>query len=298
MTKLPLYFFFFFYFTFFFSYLSSTFHYLFNPFSSNFTRIIEEFSDINRNQVFDAAKLYLWTKVSPSTSHLHVSKTPKQKLFKVLIKKGEKINDEFEGIKIKWRFVYVESKGDQFTRSSEKRIFEISFHKKFKDTLVNSYLPYVLFKARIKISQITDISQECPYNDDDDGRGSGIWGSVNLEHPVTFETLAMESELKKEVIDDLGRFVKRRYLYEKVGKAWKRGYLLYGSPGTGKSSLIPAMANYLKFDVYDLELTSIFNNSDLRRVLLSTLNRSIFFFTKMEGFEVVMAILVFEPFGI
>jgi chaperone BCS1 len=60
-----------------------------------------------------------------------------------------------------------------------------------------------------------------------------------------------------------------------VGKAWKRGYLLYGPPGTGKSSLIAAMANYLKFDIYDLELTSIYSNSDLRRVLLSTTNRSI-----------------------
>jgi chaperone BCS1 len=35
------------------------------------------------------------------------------------------------------------------------------------------------------------------------------------------------------------------------------------------------MANYLKFDIYDLELSSIYSNSDLRRVLLSTTNRSI-----------------------
>ena len=55
----------------------------------------------------------------------------------------------------------------------------------------------------------------------------------------------------------------------------EKGYLLYGPPGTGKSSLIAAMANYLKFDIYDLELTSIYSNSDLRRVLLSTSNRSI-----------------------
>ena len=81
--------------------------------------------------------------------------------------------------------------------------------------------------------------------------------------------------LKKMIIDDLDRFVKRRELYKKVGKAWKRGYLLYGPPGTGKSSLIAAMANYLKFDIYDLELSSIYGNSELRRILLSTANRSI-----------------------
>ncbi|KAI5319627.1 hypothetical protein L3X38_039335 [Prunus dulcis] len=35
------------------------------------------------------------------------------------------------------------------------------------------------------------------------------------------------------------------------------------------------MANYLKFDVYDLELASIYSNHELRRVLLSTTNHSI-----------------------
>ncbi|GLT82761.1 hypothetical protein SLE2022_011070 [Rubroshorea leprosula] len=96
-----------------------------------------------------------------------------------------------------------------------------------------------------------------------------------LEHPATFDTVAMDPELKKMIIDDLERFVRRRKFYKKVGKAWKRGYLLYGPPGTGKSSLIAAMANYLKFDIYDLELASIYSNSGLRNVLLSTPNRSI-----------------------
>jgi len=74
---------------------------------------------------------------------------------------------------------------------------------------------------------------------------------------------------------DLERFVARKEYYRKVGKAWKRGYLLYGPPGTGKSSLIAAMANYLRFDVYDLELTELQSNSDLRRLLIAMANRSI-----------------------
>ena len=85
----------------------------------------------------------------------------------------------------------------------------------------------------------------------------------------------MDPTLKEELIADLDRFVKRREFYKKVGKAWKRGYLLYGPPGTGKSSLVAAMANYLKFNIYDLELASIYSNSELRRLLVSTANRSI-----------------------
>ncbi|CDP10348.1 unnamed protein product [Coffea canephora] len=85
----------------------------------------------------------------------------------------------------------------------------------------------------------------------------------------------MDTDDKKMVINDLENFVRRKELYRKVGKAWKRGYLLFGPPGTGKSSLIAAIANYLKFDIYDLELTDIRTNSDLRRYLISTANQSI-----------------------
>jgi hypothetical protein len=46
----------------------------------------------------------------------------------------------------------------------------------------------------------------------------------------------MDSELKQTLMDDLARFVKRKDYYKRIGKAWKRGYLLYGPPGTGSSS--------------------------------------------------------------
>ena len=50
---------------------------------------------------------------------------------------------------------------------------------------------------------------------------------------------------------------------------------MYGPPGTGKSSLIAAMANHLNFDIYDLELTGLRTDSELRRLLISMANRSI-----------------------
>ena len=77
------------------------------------------------------------------------------------------------------------------------------------------------------------------------------------------------------LMEDLKRFVKRKDFYRRVGKAWKRGYLLFGPPGTGKSSLIAAMASYLNFDVYDLELTDLRSNSELRNLLITTANQSI-----------------------
>ena len=86
---------------------------------------------------------------------------------------------------------------------------------------------------------------------------------------------AMDPKQKEMLKEDLKTFLGRKDLYENVGKTWKRGYLLHGPPGTGKSSLIAAMANYLKFNVYDLNLSSRFSDENLRSILLSTTNRSI-----------------------
>lgn len=139
---------------------------------------------------------------------------------------------------------------------------------------VNSYLPFILEEAKAKKEERKTLKIFTV----DRSRYSSLkntWKSVGLDHPATFETLAMDSDVKEMVLKDLERFVKRREKYRKVGKAWKRGYLLYGLPGTGKSSLIAAMANYLNFDIYDLELTELWCNSDLRKLLIATANRSI-----------------------
>ncbi|KAG9132274.1 hypothetical protein Leryth_012955 [Lithospermum erythrorhizon] len=261
------------------SYLSNFIHYLFTPLSNNLTIIVDEQSGMCRNQVYDSAEMYLGTKISPNAERFRVSKSPRQKNIHVAIEKNQEVFDTFKDVQLKWRFVSVEPQGGNNSGySPEKKYFELSFDKKFKEVVIGEYLPFVIEKAR-EIKEHDRVvklyTRDCPTYDSFDDGGSGVWGSVNLEHPATFDTLAMEPEMKKGIIDDLDRFVARREYYKKVGKAWKRGYLLYGPPGTGKSSLIAAMANYLKFDIYDLELTSLYSNSELRRILVSTTNRSI-----------------------
>jgi len=85
----------------------------------------------------------------------------------------------------------------------------------------------------------------------------------------------MDPARKVEVMDDLRDFAEGKAFYERTGRAWKRGYLLYGPPGTGKSSMIAAMANFLRYDIYDLELTEVHTNSELRKLLMKTTSKSI-----------------------
>ncbi|CAN4082544.1 unnamed protein product [Withania somnifera] len=78
-----------------------------------------------------------------------------------------------------------------------------------------------------------------------------------------------------EIINDLIAFTNGKGYYSKVGKAWKRGYLLYGPTGTGKSTMIAAIANFLNYDIYDLEFTSVKDNSGLKKLLMETTSKSI-----------------------
>ncbi|KAE8675757.1 Mitochondrial chaperone BCS1-like protein [Hibiscus syriacus] len=256
------------------SYLLKTCRYFFSPLSSALTLAIDERCGMAKNQVFEGAKLYLSTRISPKTERLKVSKTRKQNHITIAIDKGETVVDRFEDVRLTWRFACAEGEKPPH---GEKRYFELIFNKKHKDKVLNFYLPYVLLKAeeiKNKDKAIKLYSRQCPFSEDENER-RGSWGSIILEHPATFDTLAMDPDLKKIIIDDLEMFLKRKGYYKKLGKAWKRGYLLYGPPGTGKSSLVAAMANYLRFDIYDLGLTSVHSDAELRRTLLSTSNQSI-----------------------
>lgn len=76
-------------------------------------------------------------------------------------------------------------------------------------------------------------------------------------------------------MDDLLRFSEAEDFYARIGRAWKRGYLLYGPPGTGKSTMIAAMANLLGYDLYDLELTAVKDNTELKKLLIATSSKAI-----------------------
>ncbi|KAL6840615.1 hypothetical protein ACP4OV_029479 [Aristida adscensionis] len=143
---------------------------------------------------------------------------------------------------------------------------ELSFDAEHTDMALERYVPFVMSTA--EQLQLRDRALRSFMND------CVSWHGINHHHPATFETLAMDPEIKQSIIADLDRFLGRREYYKRIGKAWKRGYLLYGPPGTGKSSLVAAMANYLRFNVYDLSISEVYTNSGLQKLLIGMPNKS------------------------
>uniref|UniRef100_J3LTT7 AAA+ ATPase domain-containing protein n=1 Tax=Oryza brachyantha TaxID=4533 RepID=J3LTT7_ORYBR len=148
-----------------------------------------------------------------------------------------------------------------------------------RDLVRAAYLPHVRDQGRAFMAQSRQrkLYTNIPSSrwGDDGSYMCSLWTEVPFKHPKTFETLAMDPAKKEEIIEDLDMFRNGKEQHARVGKAWKRGYLLYGPPGTGKSTMVAAMANYLGYDVYDMELTSVHTNTDLRKLLIQTTCRSI-----------------------
>ncbi|KAF8011102.1 hypothetical protein BT93_J1653 [Corymbia citriodora subsp. variegata] len=246
-------------------------------FYNEMTMVIEQYDGYAQNELFEAAQVFLSAKQSVSMRRVKVTKSTKENhSTQPIIDRNQVLVDTFNGVKLKWVLREVDSgyrvhKGRSPTVRPEAQYFELTFDKKHMEIVDKSYLPFVMDEAK-SIKQGKKTLKL--YTLGSDGRSPGPWSPVNLNHPATFQTLAMDLELKKKILDDLDRFVRRKEHYRRVGKVWKRGYLLYGPPGTGKSSLIAAMANYLNFDIYDLELSGQCNAA-LRRLLVATTNQSI-----------------------
>src|SRR4051794_3470838 len=86
--------------------------------------------------------------------------------------------------------------------------------------VLERYVPFIMSTAEELLRQ--DRALKILLND------GSMWQGMNHHHPASFDTLAIDPALKRAVREDLDRFLKRKEYYQRIGKAWKRGYLLYG----------------------------------------------------------------------
>lgn len=223
-----------------------------------------------RSEAYSAIENYLSSNTSNQAKRLKADIVKNNQSLVLSMDDHEEVADQYKGVKLWWASGKNTSKTQTlsfYQTTDERRYYKLKFHKRHRDLIIGPYLNHVLKEGKaIKVRN----RQRKLYTNH-----SSYWSHVVFQHPATFRTLAMEPEKKQEIMEDLIAFSQAEDFYSRIGRAWKRGYLLYGPPGTGKSTMVSAMANLLNYDIYDLELTAVRDNTDLRRLLIETSSKSI-----------------------
>ncbi|KAJ3679945.1 hypothetical protein LUZ60_016223 [Juncus effusus] len=264
-------------------YLTSLVHKLISFFNPYIDITIEEYSSesSSRSKGYAAAEAYLSGSCSQRARHLKAELAKDTSRFLVTIDNQADVTDEFRGAKIWWS----SHERLPFTRTISwhpcqevRRWYCLTFHRRQRKLVEDVYLPYVLDEGgailarnrerRLYMNNLKNVRSWS-------GSKKPAWCHVTFEHPATFDSLAMDPARKKEIVDDLVRFRNGKEYYAKIGRAWMRKYLLSGPRGTGKSSIIAAMANFLGYDVYDLQLTAVKDMAELHKLFIETTRKSI-----------------------
>ncbi|BAT76628.1 hypothetical protein VIGAN_01465900 [Vigna angularis var. angularis] len=193
---------------------------------------------LKRSEAYAAVEAYLSANTSKSAKRLKAEMGKDSSNLVLTMDEYERVTDEHKGVKVWW----VSSKVMSPSRSSmsyypeqERRFYKLTFHNKYRDLITESYLEHVMREGkeiRLRNRQRKLYTNSPGYKWP--SYKQTMWSHIVFEHPATFETMALEPEKKKEIIEDLITFSKSKDFYARIGKAWKRGYLLHGPPGTGQ----------------------------------------------------------------
>jgi chaperone BCS1 len=79
------------------------------------------------------------------------------------------------------------------------------------------------------------------------------FGDARRKRPL--QSVVLDRGVKERIVDDVKDFLGRQQWYVDRGIPYRRGYLLHGPPGSGKSSFIQALAGELDFGVSIINLS-------------------------------------------
>lgn len=71
-----------------------------------------------------------------------------------------------------------------------------------------------------------------------------------------FDSVILDRDISNRILSDVREFLDSREWYSRRGVPYRRGYLLHGPPGCGKTSYITALAGKLEYDICQMNLSN------------------------------------------
>lgn len=97
------------------------------------------------------------------------------------------------------------------------------------------------------------------------------FGEPRRKRPI--ESVVLDRGIKERIVTDVQDFLKSGKWYYDRGIPYRRGYLLHGPPGSGKTSFIQALAGELDYNIAILNLSERGLTDDRLNHLLTTVPR-------------------------
>jgi hypothetical protein len=157
------------------------------------------------------------------------------------ITKKESPNPEYEQYEIKKKMV----ESLKITNEDDRKVFTefLNMQIPCKNIIIET------IKKKIECKQLNEIEKD-------------------------FNTLFLRQEDKNKLTNSLDMFKNKGHILKEMGLQNKFNLLLYGKPGTGKSTTILATANYLQKDIYYVDLQKAELNEDLQ-MIFEYVNKSV-----------------------
>lgn len=95
------------------------------------------------------------------------------------------------------------------------------------------------------------------------------WQRIDERDPRPLSSVFLPDNCAELVTSDIEAFFANQYWYTERGIPWQRRYLFHGVPGSGKTSLIVALAGHFRMNLYILNLGSPYLTDDSLMNLLS-----------------------------
>lgn len=94
----------------------------------------------------------------------------------------------------------------------------------------------------------------------------GEWSKVKDGSELKkFNDIYLPAEEKRLLIEDLEKFRKNADIYADMKMPFRRGYLFYGAPGNGKSTLAGAIAEHMGWDIFLMDLSNMTSSHQFTR---------------------------------
>lgn len=101
------------------------------------------------------------------------------------------------------------------------------------------------------------------------GSYGDAWDRSNRIRARKMDSVILADGIKERLVNDALKFKASEEWYAERGLPYRRGYLLAGPPGTGKTSLMESLAGHLKADIYLLSPAAVTSDDSLAGMVSS-----------------------------